>query len=229
MEKMNARRVMADAVLLPNGCVILLNGAQNGVAGDSATGGSSKAHFPQFWAVLYDPYAPPGNRFTRLARSQIARMYHSTAALTPDGTVLVAGCDRCDYFNVSVPYSKSPWGLPEYRVEVFYPPFYFWDARPTLLFAPEVLAYGASAELAYDSVTAKADIDGVVLMAPSSTTHSTNFNQRAVGLRILSDDNSGTLVVQGPPNRNIAPPGWYMLFLLSGQAYSGSMWVQLLL
>lgn len=101
METMGARRVMGDAVLLPNGLVVVLNGAMNGVAGDSSTGGSSKAHFPQFWPVLYDPAAPNGTRFTRMARSPIARMYHSTAALTPDGTVLVAGCDRCDYFNVS--------------------------------------------------------------------------------------------------------------------------------
>ena len=89
-----------------------------GVAGDSATGGSSKAHYPQFWAMLYDPDAPLGQRFTKMARSAIARMYHSTAALTPDGNIIVAGCDRCAYFNCTDTYSPSPTGLPEYRVEV---------------------------------------------------------------------------------------------------------------
>ncbi|KXZ45817.1 hypothetical protein GPECTOR_50g611 [Gonium pectorale] len=228
MEKMNNRRVMGDAVLLPNGCVILLNGAQQGVAGDSATGGTSKASLPQFWAVLYDPAAPDGTRFTRLARSQIARMYHSTAALTPDGTIVVAGCDRCDYFNSSVPFSKSPWGLPEYRVEIFYPPFYFWDMRPALLpnGVPPIVTYGQRFSVLYDTLHTLVDIDGVVLMAPSSTTHSTNFNQRAVGLRILGDDYTGTLTVEAPPNLNIAPPGYYMLFLLSGQAYSSAQWIQ---
>lgn len=227
-EKMNARRVMGDAVLLPNGQVVVLNGAMNGVAGDSATGGSSKANFPQFWPVLYDPQAPNGTRFTRMARSQIARMYHSTAALTPDGTIVVAGCDRCDYFNVSVPYSKSPWGLPEYRVEVFYPPMVFWDMRPTLVSVPSTAGYGTRFQVLYDTITTMVDIDGVVLMAPSSTTHSTNFNQRAVGLRIVSDNGNGIITVESPPNINIAPPGFYMVFLLAGQAYSTAQWIQLL-
>jgi hypothetical protein len=91
---------------------------QMGVAGDSAAGGASKAHYPQFWAMLYDPGAPPNQRFTKLARSAIARMYHSTAALTPEGNIIVAGCDRCDHFNCTDAYSPSPQGLPDYRVEV---------------------------------------------------------------------------------------------------------------
>lgn len=41
-----------------------------------------------------------GSRFRRLAETLIARMYHSTAALTIDGTILVAGCDRCYRFEV---------------------------------------------------------------------------------------------------------------------------------
>ncbi len=36
------RRMPGDSILLPNGKVIILNGAQVGVAGDSSTGGSSK-------------------------------------------------------------------------------------------------------------------------------------------------------------------------------------------
>ncbi len=127
--------------------------------------------------------------------------------------------------QVSVPYSKSQWGLPEYRVETFYPPMYFWEHRPILLVAPDYVTYGAAFETQYDWMVG-VDVTGAVLVAPSSTTHSTNFNQRVVGLRIQSDDKEGTLVLQGPPNINIAPPGYYMLFLLSGQAYSSALWVQ---
>lgn len=36
------------------------------------------------------------------------------------------------------------------------------------------------------------------------------------------------LTVRGPPNINIAPPGMYMVFLLSGEYYSTASWVQLL-
>ena len=48
------------------------------------------------WPVLYTPWKPNGQRFQVLARSRIARLYHSVAALTTDGSILVAGCDRCD-------------------------------------------------------------------------------------------------------------------------------------
>lgn len=64
-------------------------------------------------------------------------------------------------------------------------------------------------------------------MAPSATTHSTNMHQRGVGLRILAvDDSIGLLTLEGPPNRNIALPGQYMLFLLNGRSYSSALWVQ---
>ncbi len=54
--------------------------------------------------------APQGQRLTRMASTPIARMYHSVAALTTDGTVVVAGCDRCFKFKVEdgVPFSPSP-------------------------------------------------------------------------------------------------------------------------
>lgn len=181
---------------------------QAGVAGDSATGGSSKANNPQFWAWLYDPAAPQGKRTRQLARSPIARMYHSTAALTPEGTVLVAGCDRCAYFKNTTWYSASPTGLPEYRVEVFYPPYYYATDKPQILYAPSAITFNQRFNVSYDTTVHRVPVSGVVLAAPSSTTHSTNFNQRVVGLRILrTDADRGTLLVQGPPDKNIAIPG----------------------
>ncbi len=45
-----------------------------------------------------------------MAPTLIARMYHSSAGLTPDGTVLVAGCDRCYRYKVQpgVEFDPSP-------------------------------------------------------------------------------------------------------------------------
>ena len=65
-----------------NTCYCLPSLVQTGVSGDSADGGGSRANYPTFYAVLYDPTALPGARYTTLARSQIARLYHSTTALT---------------------------------------------------------------------------------------------------------------------------------------------------
>ena len=41
-ERMGIPRVMGDSILLPNGIVIVLNGARKGLAGDSVSGGANK-------------------------------------------------------------------------------------------------------------------------------------------------------------------------------------------
>ena len=76
--------------------------------------------------------APVNQRWTTLARSQIARQYHSTAVLTTNGTILVSGCDRCAKVTTILPYSVSPTNKAEYRQEIFYPPFW-WVLIPSLL------------------------------------------------------------------------------------------------
>jgi hypothetical protein len=52
--------------------------------------GDSNADNPASSPVLYDPNAAPGNRFSSTGiSSNINRMYHSTATLTPNGDILV--------------------------------------------------------------------------------------------------------------------------------------------
>jgi hypothetical protein len=52
--------------------------------------GESDADHPAA-PMIYDPAAPAGSRFSSegLMASKIPRMYHSTATLTPDGTVML--------------------------------------------------------------------------------------------------------------------------------------------
>ncbi|GIL60167.1 hypothetical protein Vafri_14781 [Volvox africanus] len=240
-EKMPLPRVMGDAVVLPNGKVVVLNGAVKGLAGDGAAGGVPKANEPNLWPVLYDPSAPSGNRTQLMTRSRIPRLYHSTAVLTTDGSILVAGCDRCDKYWWTTPggISKSPTSFPEYRIEVFRPPSWFnVTAKPQIesldpeTWDPEdkvnVMQYGEQFALTYSMFYATHSVTAAVLVSPGSTTHSTNMNQRVVGLEILVQDmDSRRLVLKGPPTINIAPPGWYMLFLLNGDVYGQSAWVRL--
>jgi len=107
-ESMGSPRVMPDSVLLPNGVVILLNGAMQGLAGDAASGGGSKAFYPNFYAEMYEPYAPVNQRWSTLSKSEIPRLYHSTTALTTNGTILVTGCDRCGKVVTDMNFSASP-------------------------------------------------------------------------------------------------------------------------
>lgn len=92
---------MPCMVSLPDGTVMILNGALHGVAGFGL------ASNPNLNALLYDPIQPIGSRFAILNNTIVARMYHSEATLLPDGRVLVSGSDP-----------QTP-GLPEeYRIEV---------------------------------------------------------------------------------------------------------------
>jgi hypothetical protein len=52
-----------------------------------------------------------------------------------------------------------------------------------------------------------------VLFAPSATTHAANMTQRVVPLK-KAGAGAGALSVAAPPSGRVAPPGWYMLFVL---------------
>ncbi|GLC33481.1 hypothetical protein PLESTB_000079600 [Pleodorina starrii] len=237
-------RVMPDAVTLPNGKVVILNGANTGLAGDSASGGDSRANFPILFAELYDPDQPYGSRVSQLGFTQIPRMYHSTACLTTNGTVIVAGCDRCYKYNVRQgwTFTPSPTSKAEYRVEIFSPPYFFMAAqKPSIVsYESNIMSYNSPFKLTYDFPSyvgrgmkgnggyGAIRVTRAVLVAPCSVTHSYNTHQRLVGLRIAQDNTvTTTLTLRGPPDVNIAPPGMYMLFLLNGDVYSSAIWIQL--
>ena len=59
-----------------------------------------------------------------------------------------------------------------------------------------------------------ANIASVVLVRNGAVTHSFNMDQRLVEMPIAANLLVG-LIVTAPPNGNIAPPGYYMLFLLN--------------
>ena len=235
METMPDSRVMPDAVLLPNGYVVILNGAQTGLAGDSIAGGAGKCNNPNLQPYLYKPDAPAGSRLIALAPSLIPRLYHSVAALTTDGSIVVSGCDRCaNYWSDATKISPSPWGLPEYRIELLRTPFWFnFTEQPVIDQGPEneIIKYGKRFSVIYHMFRDKDRADSAVLVAPSSTTHSNNMNQRVVGLVVVSNVEltygEVTLTLTAPPDATIAPPGYYMLFLLKGDVYSRSVWVKL--
>ena len=56
------------------------------------------------------------------------------------------------------------------------------------------------------------NIASVALMRPASVTHAFNQDQRFVPLTFQQA--AGGLTVQSPANANVAPPGYYMLFIV---------------
>eukprot|EP00198_Chlamydomonas_reinhardtii_P008569 XP_001697906.1 predicted protein [Chlamydomonas reinhardtii] len=93
---------------------------------------------------------------------------------------------------------------------------------------------GDVTSIAYLIPNTTARVTSVVLIAPSSDTHTFNMHQRIVELEILDSDNDNnhvgvdgdrSVTVRGPPNANVAPPGPYMIFLLSGRTWGPAQWI----
>ncbi|KAF8931156.1 hypothetical protein BGZ52_013237 [Haplosporangium bisporale] len=132
MEDMPLGRMMPDMCLLPDGSVMILNGANRGTAG------YGRANDPVLSPVRYQTWdsaqsRQQGSRFTLQRPSYIPRLYHSIAMPVLDGRVMVAG---------SNPNANSvEWGeFPvEYRVEMFSPGYMFTDVPRPLLKAGQTI------------------------------------------------------------------------------------------
>ncbi|KAJ7467804.1 glyoxal oxidase N-terminus-domain-containing protein [Mycena galericulata] len=211
VETMPQGRIMVDMVLLPDGRVMLVNGATTGVAGYGNVGnqiGQSNADNPAFTPVIYDPAAPAGSRFSSagLVASTIPRLYHSTATLTPNGTVMLAGSNP----NNDVTTVKYP---TEYRLEFFSPP-YMNVARPSYTGLPATINYNVSFNLA---VTLPANTINVTvaLMDLGFATHGVHMDQRLVQLVSTLSADDKTLTVTAPPTGAIYPPGPAYLYVVT--------------
>ncbi len=67
-------------------------------------------------------------------------------------------------------------------------------------------------------------VDSAVLVAPGSTTHGDDSNQRLVKLAVRGT-HPNSIDVTAPPNGGVAPPGYYMLFVLHQGVPSVAKWV----
>jgi hypothetical protein len=64
-------------------------------------------------------------------------------------------------------------------------------------------------------------------MRPGAITHGFNMTQRAVEC-LITGNTAGSVDAEAPPDPRIAPPGWYLLFVLSGlRAPSAGRWIRL--
>jgi Domain of unknown function (DUF1929)/PKD domain len=185
---MSQPRIQMNATLLPNGKVL-------------ATGGSTNDEDAVTASLNADLYDPTTNTFSSAGANAYARLYHSNSLLLQDATVLLIG-------------GNPQRGNYERRLEI-YSPAYLFNAdgtpalRPTITGGPDTVPYGTAFQVQTPDA---ADISSVVLVRPGAPTHAFDMEQRLVGLSYTAG--SGVLNVTSPPNGNIAPPGYYMLFIL---------------
>lgn len=174
----------------------------------SGGGLSDDPPIPELTSEIYDPAA---NAWRPGATAKVPRLYHSIALLLPDGRVITAG-------------SNSRRRDDELRLELYHPPYLFKGPRPFIDGAPEEIAYGSTIEIHTPQAE---EIKWVQLIRPMATTHSCDTEQRLVDLPIRYRGFC-KLQVKVPREANLAPPGWYMLFITSQQGIpSVAKWVHL--
>ncbi|KAJ4708481.1 glyoxal oxidase-related protein [Melia azedarach] len=225
MEMMPTRRVMGDAVNLPTGDVLIINGAKTGSAG------WHDADDPNLNPVLYRPDAPDGRKFRELAPTNIARMYHSVAVLLQDGRVLIAGSNDNDGYLYNVKFPT------ELRVEKFSPTYLnprFNKRKPQILAdqSESVAGFGKTFQLKVKSNETIDEKDfKVTLYSPPFVTHSISMNQRLIVLDVTEVKNNvspgvANIVAVAPPSGAVAPPGYYLLTAVHRGVPSHSVWFQ---
>jgi hypothetical protein len=237
-EDMGVRRVGGQATLLPNGDTVVTGGSQAGCVGNPKDG-VLPSGLPALWSVLYQAEKDQNKRFTVLNASSVARSYHDTALLTPDGTVLVAGCNVCNrtYFSSVATFYEPNVATTqrEYRVEVFHPPYVHDTANRPVITSLKGQASAATVITAKngDKVamawSGASNVTRVALVAPSASTHNFDANQRVifcdVSSRVFASSKSGTLSFTVPVNANIAIRQYYMVFALNDKVYSKGRWM----
>ena len=186
---MSQARIEMNAVILPTGKVLAVGGSVND---EDATTKSLNA----------DLYDPATNTFSSAGANAFARLYHSVALLLPDATVWVAG-------------GNPVRGTYEPHIEIYQPAYLFQSdgtlaARPSITSVPSSVSYGNQFTVQTPDA---ASIASAVLIRNGTVTHSFGMDQRMVGMSFTAG--AGSLTVTAPPNANIAPPGYYMLFILN--------------
>jgi hypothetical protein len=226
-EDMPIGRVMGNMLILPTGDLLLLNGAAKGCSGWGF------ARQPILTPILYSPRKEQGSRFRALASSTISRVYHSTSAVLPDGSVLVAGG------NTNAAYNFSGVDFPtEVRVERFSPPYLSKDRvgnRPRIDAAsvpPGGMRYGSPFTFRFSmpgEPVGQPDVK-VTMYAPPFTTHGYSMNQRMLILSVATFTEEGrsyAVTVDAPGKPELAPRGYYLVYVVAKGLPSVAAWVKI--
>src|SRR5215217_4967484 len=176
-----------------------------------ATGGMSRATSanvdlddPVFAAERWDPST---GTWTVLAGASRVRQYHSSVTLLPDGRVLTGGGGVCA--------SCVDVGYLEKNIEYFEPPYLYKKdgsgqkaTRPVINSAPSSAIYDQNLNVTLGQA---GTIDKVGLVRLGAATHSQDQGQRYVPVSFTTS--GSTITAKAPANSNIAPAGYYMLFI----------------
>ena len=228
--RLSAQRIWVNATVLPTGLVVVTGGntrydaslstTQQVVANpDQATtiqmeadkaklDTRDPAQVPAHMVRQVDLWDPLTKTFTPGAAELQPRLYHATATLLPDGTVLSAG-------------GGTPGPRYGNDAQIYFPPYLFnadgsAAARPILKGAPSSVQPGTSFDL---QVADAKSLARVTLVKTTSVTHSNNFDQRLVEPTFTATSDTSLHVTL--PAAGQTPPGYYLVFVIDKAGVPG--------
>ncbi len=204
--QMNNARWFTTGTLLPDGTVFASGG------GNIDHVNASGFEAPVRQAEIFDPET---DTWTPAADMQRDRIYHNSAALLPDGRVLVGGHSP---IPLGVILSHQDFGpgfannSKDSSFEIYSPPYLFTGAeRPAITKAPPaMIGWGEEFSL---KTTFPNEISSISLIRQADISHTVDADARGISLPFTMNGEGGKLDIQAPPTGVTAPPGPYMLFV----------------
>lgn len=200
---LNEPRWYGYSVVMPDDSVMVFSGGtRDGVVLPGLEGAIRQA----------ERFDPATETWHKMATAHRMRTYHNTAVLMPDGRILVGGHSPINTAYLSFINLKA-YGFADYAgrdpsFEIYTPPYAMRDDRPVITQAPTQMATkGQTFQITVD----RDDVDEVVLIRRTATTHIVTADQRSVVLPIIAH-NGNQLTVQMTANPAVLPAGPYMLF-----------------
>lgn len=191
VEEMSFPRHSHHATLLPDGTVLITGGTDQ----PEIFNGPDDAILP---AELWDPTT---ESFRTVSPMTSPRHFQSAAVLLHDGRVLVAGGA----------FGSSPDEATFASSGQIYTPAYLSrHTRPRLLAGPSSVKYGEGFVLDTPDALSITRVNAVALSASSQ---GWNGTQRLVSLSFTG--RPGSLEVEAPGDSNLAPPGFYLVFVFN--------------
>jgi Domain of unknown function (DUF1929) len=194
------QRRQHNLTVLADGTVLATGGMQN------TSQGLIDLNNPVYAA---EQWTPGTGQWKTLASMRIIRQYHSTAILLPDGRILSSGGGICGDCLTQNYLQKN--------YEIYSPPYLYvkdgsgWNAsRPQLNSVPGAIGYNQSFTIASDNAP---DIRRAAMVRFGGVTHGVNMDQQYIPLN-YTQTGAKQLTLTSPNNSRIAPPGYYMLFVI---------------
>jgi len=203
-------RWYGSPVMLPTGEVLLMNG---GDVDDIVVPGTSAA------VRAPDLYDPETGTWQEMAAGTRDRLYHNSAVLLPDGSVLVGGNSPVPAYGFrhdNTATRNNNFKDPTF--EIYKPPYMFRGPRPVVSSVNAVKDGGVLRLTIGGNGTgrrpAASDISEVVLVRMTAVTHTVDADMRAVK---LEHSVAGSTVFAELPDggdSRLLPPGPYYVFAL---------------